>query len=64
MFPIWNAQGKVVGFNGRSLGEDKPKYLNSPETPIFHKGQTLYAFHLARSEIRKIKHQRQKRELS
>ncbi|KMK75965.1 DNA primase [Alkalihalobacillus pseudalcaliphilus] len=53
MFPIWNAQGKVVGFNGRSLGEDKPKYLNSPETPIFHKGQTLYAFHLARSEIRK-----------
>ena len=50
--PIWNAQGKVVGFNGRSLGEDKPKYLNSPETPIFHKGQTLYAFHLARSEIR------------
>ncbi|WP_413380147.1 DNA primase [Alkalihalobacillus sp. 1P02AB] len=53
MFPIWNSQGKTVGFNARSLGDENPKYLNSSETPIFQKGQTLYAFHLARSSIRK-----------
>ncbi|GAF65942.1 DNA primase [Bacillus sp. TS-2] len=53
MFPIWNHQGKVIAFSGRSIGDEKPKYLNSSDTPIFHKGQVLYAFHLARPAIRK-----------
>lgn len=53
MFPIWDNQGKVIAFGGRSIGSDKPKYLNSAETPIFHKSNTLYALHLARPYIRK-----------
>lgn len=53
MFPIWDAQGRVVGFSGRQVGEGKPKYLNSPETPIFQKNKLLYGLHLARAEIRK-----------
>jgi len=42
MFPIMNRQGKVVAFGGRVLGGGEPKYLNSPETPLFHKGKMLY----------------------
>ena len=42
MFPITDARGRVVGFGGRALGEAKAKYLNSPETELFHKGQLLY----------------------
>ncbi len=53
MFPIWNRNGKVIAFGGRVLGEGEPKYLNSPETKIFNKGKNLYAFHLARAEMRK-----------
>ncbi|WP_100406768.1 DNA primase [Bacillus solitudinis] len=53
MFPIWDGQGNVIAFGGRSIGEDTPKYLNSPETAIFHKSRTLYALHLARPSIRK-----------
>ncbi|TSB46748.1 DNA primase [Alkalicoccobacillus porphyridii] len=53
MFPIWDSQGKVVGFSGRLVGEGKPKYLNSPDTPIFHKNKLLYGLHLARASIRK-----------
>ncbi|MFD3447700.1 DNA primase [Microbacteriaceae bacterium 4G12] len=53
IFPIHNQQGKVVAFSGRTLGEDTPKYLNSPETPIFQKSKILYNFHQARSSIRK-----------
>lgn len=48
MFPIRDMQGKLVGFGGRVLNDDKPKYLNSPETPIFHKGDLLYNAHNAR----------------
>lgn len=48
MFPIRDMQGKLVGFGGRMLNDDKPKYLNSPETPIFHKGDLLYNAHNAR----------------
>ncbi|MCY0879150.1 MAG: DNA primase [Firmicutes bacterium] len=49
MFPIWDAEGRVVGFGGRALKEgQEPKYLNSPETPLFHKSRLLYASHLAR----------------
>ncbi|WP_368504793.1 DNA primase [Alkalihalophilus sp. As8PL] len=53
MFPIWDGQGKVIAFGGRSIGDEKPKYLNSAETPIFHKSKILYAIHLARPSIRK-----------
>lgn len=42
MFPIRDRRGRVIAFGGRVLGDDTPKYLNSPETPIFHKGQELY----------------------
>ncbi len=52
IFPVWNASGRVIGFGGRVLDDGQPKYLNSPETPVFHKGQTLYALHLARQAIR------------
>ncbi|WP_027407834.1 DNA primase [Anoxybacteroides tepidamans] len=53
MFPIHNHQGETVAFSGRSMGHEQPKYLNSPETPIFHKGKILYNFHQARLHIRK-----------
>jgi DNA primase len=43
MFPIRDRRGRVVGFGARTLGDDTPKYLNSPETPLFHKGRELYA---------------------
>lgn len=55
MFPIHDAQGSVIGFGGRILGEGKPKYLNSPEHVLFHKGNHLYNFHRARSSVRKEK---------
>ena len=42
MFPIRDARGRVIAFGGRVLGDEKPKYLNSPETPIFQKGRELY----------------------
>lgn len=53
MFPIMDYQGNTIAFSGRTLGEEQPKYLNSPETPIFNKSKTLYNFHQARSHIRK-----------
>jgi len=53
LFPIHDLRGRVVAFGGRILGEGEPKYLNSPETPIFHKGRTLYHLHHARNAIRR-----------
>jgi DNA primase len=53
LFPIHDLRGRVVGFGGRLLGPGEPKYLNSPETPVFHKGRQLYNLHQARSAIRK-----------
>ena len=53
MFPIWNESGKVIAFGGRTLGEDQPKYLNSPETPIYRKSHVLYNLHHAREGARK-----------
>ena len=53
IFPIMDYQGNTIAFSGRSLGDEQPKYLNSPETPIFNKSKTLYNFHQARSHIRK-----------
>jgi len=52
IFPIADVRGRVVGFGGRLLGEGEPKYLNSPETPVFHKGTLLYALDRARTAIR------------
>ena len=53
LFPIHDLRGRVVGFSGRILGQGEPKYLNSPETPIFHKGTMLYNMHQAKNAIRK-----------
>jgi DNA primase len=54
IFPIFNLSGKVVGFGGRVLDEkDEPKYLNSPETPIYQKGKILYGLNFSKDEIRK-----------
>jgi len=55
MFPLHDRRGRVAGFSGRDLGEGQPKYLNSPETPIFHKSSLLYHFHEARTAIKKQK---------
>lgn len=52
MFPIRNVTGEVIGFGGRVLGKGEPKYLNSPETPVFNKGTELYGLFEARSAIR------------
>jgi DNA primase len=52
MFPISDRRGRVIAFGGRALGDGKPKYLNSPETPLFHKGRTLYNLALAREAAR------------
>lgn len=52
MFPIRNPRGQVIGFGGRVLGQGEPKYLNSPETPVFSKGRELYGLYEARNAIR------------
>ena len=53
LFPIHDLRGRSVGFGGRLLAEGEPKYLNSPETDIFHKGKQLYNLHQAKGPIRK-----------
>ncbi len=53
LFSISDLRGRAVGFGGRILGAGEPKYLNSPETPIFHKGRLLYNLHNAKHAIRK-----------
>lgn len=52
MFPILDARGNVIGFGGRVIGAGEPKYLNSPETPLFEKGRELYGLYQARRAIR------------
>ena len=52
MFPIFSARGAVIGFGGRVLGAGEPKYLNSPETPLFEKGREVYGLVQARAAIR------------
>jgi len=54
IFPIRDGRGRVIGFGGRLLGDGKPKYLNSPETPIFHKGRELYGLYQARQAHRQL----------
>ena len=51
MFPIRNIKGECIGFGGRVMGDGSPKYLNSPETPVFHKGRELYGLFEARESI-------------
>ena len=54
MFPIHDRRGRVIGFGGRALDDDGPKYLNSPETELFHKGRELYGLYLARKSQAKM----------
>lgn len=54
MFPIRDSRGRVLGFGGRVLDQGEPKYLNSPETVLFHKGRELYGLYEARTELRQI----------
>ena len=53
-FPIRSTRGRVIGFGGRVLGNEQPKYLNSPETEVFHKGRELYGLYEARMALRRI----------
>ncbi len=52
IFPIFDIRGRVVGFGGRVLGDGMPKYLNTPETPVFHKGSLLYGINFSYKDIR------------
>src|SRR5574340_1207464 len=52
MFPIRNIKGRIIGFGGRVLDQGEPKYLNSPETPLFHKGSEIYGLFEARAAIK------------
>jgi len=54
MFPIRDLRGKTIAFGGRIIGDDKPKYLNSPETPVFHKGRELYGLYEARQRTPRL----------
>jgi DNA primase len=54
MFPIRDSRGRVIGFGGRVLNDEKPKYLNSPETTIFHKGKELYGLYEAKEAYRQL----------
>ena len=54
MFPIRDSRGRVLGFGGRVLDQGEPKYLNSPETPLFHKGRELYGLYEARTAVRSL----------
>ena len=54
MFPIHDVRGRIIGFGGRVIGLEEPKYLNSPETPLFHKGRELYGLYEVRQALRDI----------
>jgi DNA primase len=56
MFPIRNRRGQVLGFGGRVIDQGEPKYLNSPETKLFHKGKELYGLYEMRRQLRQIDH--------
>ncbi|MCG6200429.1 DNA primase [Psychromonas antarctica] len=54
MFPIYDRRGRVIGFGGRVLANEEPKYLNSPETPLFHKGKELYGLYQVKQAYKEI----------
>ena len=54
MFPIRDQRGRTVGFGGRVLDDSKPKYINSPETPIFQKGRELFGLYEARKSLKAV----------
>ena len=54
IFPVNERNGRTVGFGGRVLGDGEPKYLNSPETPLFHKGSIFYGLDNAAQSIRRL----------
>jgi DNA primase len=54
MFPIRDRRGRTIGFGGRVMGDEKPKYMNSPESTVFHKGQELYGLFEARKATQKL----------
>lgn len=54
MFPIRDLRGRTIAFGGRVMGDEQPKYLNSPETPVFHKGRELYGLYEARQATSKL----------
>src|SRR6185312_3416848 len=56
IFPIWDAQGRLIAFGGRAMGEAMPKYINSPETPVYSKSRHLYGLFQALPTIRKRRH--------
>jgi len=56
MFPIRDRRGRTIGFGGRILDKGEPKYLNSPETPVFHKGEELYGLYEARQAVKDLNH--------
>jgi DNA primase len=56
MFPVADPQGRIVTFGARALGDEQPKYLNGPETPVFSKGRTLYGLDRAKDGIRRAGH--------
>src|SRR5579863_9103059 len=51
IFPIGDRAGRTIAFGGRTMGDDQPKYLNSPDTPLFEKGRVLYAWAAARAHL-------------
>ena len=51
MFPIGDRAGRIIAFGGRTLGDEQPKYLNSPDTPVFEKGRNLYGWATARANV-------------
>lgn len=55
IFPIFSESGTVIGFGGRTISDDKVKYLNSPETPLFNKGKNLYGFNITKQFMREKK---------
>lgn len=55
MFPVIDTRGRVIAFSGRALADIEPKYMNSPETPIYHKGETIFGLNLTKDEIKKEK---------
>ncbi|MBN3033807.1 MAG: DNA primase [Candidatus Saganbacteria bacterium] len=55
IFPVCDLRGRVIAFSGRALDDSEPKYLNSPETPVYQKGETLFGLNLAREAVKKEK---------